>query len=137
METLRLIRERAGLSQPELSEISGVAQGTISDIELGKRKPHGSTLRKLAQALGVEVADFFPKGIDPKLLEEHLLEEQLRAHGSAVLGESYFLPPEEGEEPDIVTLRFYVWRELKKDDALLRKVAELLRERDKARAEAG
>lgn len=57
METLRHIREQAGLSQPELSELSGVAQGTISDIERGKRKPRGRTLRKLAQVLGVEVAD--------------------------------------------------------------------------------
>jgi transcriptional regulator with XRE-family HTH domain len=57
LETLRHIREQAGLSQPELSEISGVAQGTISDIELGKRKPRGRTLRKLAQALGVQVTD--------------------------------------------------------------------------------
>lgn len=57
METLRHIREQAGLSQPELSERSGVAQGTISDIELGKRKPRGRTLRKLAQALSVQVAD--------------------------------------------------------------------------------
>jgi transcriptional regulator with XRE-family HTH domain len=57
LETLRHIREQAGLSQPELSEISGVAQGTISDIELSKRKPRGRTLRKLAQALGVQVAD--------------------------------------------------------------------------------
>jgi putative transcriptional regulator len=57
LETLRHIREQAGLSQPELSERSGVAQGTISDIELGKRKPRGRTLRKLAQALGVQVAD--------------------------------------------------------------------------------
>ncbi len=57
METLRHIRERAGLSQPELSGLTGVAQGTISDIELGKRKPRGRTLRKLAQALGVQVTD--------------------------------------------------------------------------------
>jgi transcriptional regulator with XRE-family HTH domain len=57
LETLRHIREQVGLSQPELSELSGVAQGTISDIELGKRKPRGRTLRKLAQALGVQVAD--------------------------------------------------------------------------------
>jgi transcriptional regulator with XRE-family HTH domain len=57
LEILRHIREQVGLSQPELSEISGVAQGTISDIELGKRKPRGRTLRKLAQALGVQVTD--------------------------------------------------------------------------------
>ena len=68
MERLRHIRERAGYTQTELAEESGVAQGTISDIEIGKREPHGRTLRKLAAVLGVRVADFFdddptpPKG---------------------------------------------------------------------------
>jgi transcriptional regulator with XRE-family HTH domain len=73
LETLRYIREQAGLSQPELSELSGVAQGTISDIERGKRKPRGRTLRKLAQVLGVEVADLLGESetlkVQPPLLE--------------------------------------------------------------------
>jgi transcriptional regulator with XRE-family HTH domain len=54
---LRHARELAGLSQQELADSSGVSQHTISEIELGRRKPHGSTLRKLAEVLGVEVAD--------------------------------------------------------------------------------
>lgn len=57
MQGLRQIREQAGYSQPELAERSGVGQGAISDIERGKRKPQGRTLRKLAGALSVEVAD--------------------------------------------------------------------------------
>jgi transcriptional regulator with XRE-family HTH domain len=87
LETLRHIREQAGLSQPELSELSGVAQGTISDIELDKRKPRGRTLRKLAQALGVEVADLigepeYPLGQAPPSPEQPplngFLEEERR-----------------------------------------------------------
>ena len=57
MVRLRHARELAGLSQQELADSSGVSQHTISEIELGRRKPHGSTLRKLAEVLGVEVAD--------------------------------------------------------------------------------
>jgi transcriptional regulator with XRE-family HTH domain len=51
---LRHIREKQGLSQYELSEITGIPQAAISKIERGLRKPHMSTLLKLARALHVE-----------------------------------------------------------------------------------
>ena len=69
MERLRHIREQAGYSQQDLADKSGVSQHTISEIELGRRKPQGRTLRKLANALGVEVADFFPLEQAPERLE--------------------------------------------------------------------
>jgi transcriptional regulator with XRE-family HTH domain len=56
------------LSQEELAEASGVSAATIVQVELGHRRPQGRTLRKLAAALGVEVADLLeeeetsPKG---------------------------------------------------------------------------
>jgi transcriptional regulator with XRE-family HTH domain len=59
LEGLRYIREKVGYSQQELADASGVSQGAISDIEIGRRKPRGQTLRKLAAALGVEVADLY------------------------------------------------------------------------------
>ena len=34
--------------------MTGVAQATLSDLELGKRGARASTVRKLAEALGVE-----------------------------------------------------------------------------------
>ncbi len=49
----RLRRERA-LSQQDLSAATGVAQATLSDLERGKRGARASTIRKLAEALGVE-----------------------------------------------------------------------------------
>ena len=70
LEALKDIRRRHGLSQVDLSERSGVAQNTISDIETGRRDPRPSTLRKLAKALGVEVGDF----IAPPSLAEWLKE---------------------------------------------------------------
>ena len=57
LERLRHIREQAGYSQQDLADESGVSQHTISELELGRRKPQGRTLRKLAKVLGVEVAD--------------------------------------------------------------------------------
>ncbi len=52
--TLQELRARAALSQEELSRRSGVSQGTLSDLERGKRAAHPGTRRKLAEALGVE-----------------------------------------------------------------------------------
>ena len=57
MERLRHIREQAGYSQQDLADGSGVSQHTISELELGRRRPQGRTLRKLAKVLGVEVPD--------------------------------------------------------------------------------
>ena len=51
---LRGLRDRASLSQEELAERAGVSRATIAALELGKRKPHPKTRRKLAEALGVE-----------------------------------------------------------------------------------
>lgn len=59
MERLRHIREQSGYSQQDLADESGVSQHTISEIELGRRRPQGRTLRKLAKVLGVEVADLY------------------------------------------------------------------------------
>jgi transcriptional regulator with XRE-family HTH domain len=60
LRELRNIRLRRGLSQADLSAITGVAEYTISEIEAGKRpSPRPSTLRKLAHGLGVEVADLY------------------------------------------------------------------------------
>jgi transcriptional regulator with XRE-family HTH domain len=59
VERVKEIRRRKGWSQKELAEESGVGQDTISGIESGRHEPRPSTLRKLADALDVEVADFF------------------------------------------------------------------------------
>jgi transcriptional regulator with XRE-family HTH domain len=49
----RLRRERA-LSQRELSRMTGIAFDTISRLETGKQQAQPRTVRKLAEALGVE-----------------------------------------------------------------------------------
>ncbi len=49
----RLRRERA-LSQQDVERMTGVAQASLSDLEQGKRGARPSTLRKLAEILGVE-----------------------------------------------------------------------------------
>ena len=55
---LREVRLDAGLSQEELHQMTGVSRDTISKMETGDRpNPHPRTLRRLASALGVTVAD--------------------------------------------------------------------------------
>jgi transcriptional regulator with XRE-family HTH domain len=50
---LKLVREDQGWSQRDLAARSGVAPNTISQLERGERKAMPSTVRKLADALGV------------------------------------------------------------------------------------
>jgi transcriptional regulator with XRE-family HTH domain len=71
MRYLRHIREQQGLSQDQLSELSGVAQHNISKIERGLQKPTAKTLGKLAKALGVEEPSLL--GLD--LSSVHTFEE--------------------------------------------------------------
>ena len=57
-DKLRRSRRRAALTQTELAEKSGVGITTITRIEAGHiPEPRVSTLRKLADALGVEPRD--------------------------------------------------------------------------------
>ncbi len=51
---LRRLRREQALSQQDLHKATGVAQATLSDLELGRRQARASTLRKLAEALDVE-----------------------------------------------------------------------------------
>jgi transcriptional regulator with XRE-family HTH domain len=54
---LRAIRERRSLSLAELAEKAGVSKHTIYRLEHGAPEPFPSTVRKLAEALGVEPDD--------------------------------------------------------------------------------
>ena len=50
---VRQVRERIGLTQEKLSEISGFSQQYLSGLEQGRRNPTIVTLYELSQALGV------------------------------------------------------------------------------------
>jgi predicted transcriptional regulator len=45
-------RCESGLTQKQLSELSGIAQGDISKLEKGKSNPSVRTLQKLAKGMG-------------------------------------------------------------------------------------
>ena len=51
---LRRLRTERALSQEDLERMTGIAASTISNLERGKRSAQHRTLRRLAEALGVE-----------------------------------------------------------------------------------
>jgi transcriptional regulator with XRE-family HTH domain len=61
-DTVRIWRKRfeAGLSQPALAEKAGVSRSTVYRVENGLSPATAVTLRKLADALGCEIADLMP-----------------------------------------------------------------------------
>jgi transcriptional regulator with XRE-family HTH domain len=52
-ETLKELRIKAGMTQKQLSEASGLSQNGISQLENGNRDPVWSAVQSLARALGV------------------------------------------------------------------------------------
>lgn len=54
-------REKAGLTQVQLSKLSGIDQGDISRIEDGKGNPSLKKIEKIAKALNAEVSIKFEK----------------------------------------------------------------------------
>lgn len=75
MEEVRRLRLEKGWNQNELAFHADLASSVISLVETGKREPNAATLRKLANALGVEIPDLFrrsesPKGPAPRPLDD-------------------------------------------------------------------
>ncbi|MDQ3225672.1 MAG: helix-turn-helix domain-containing protein [Chloroflexota bacterium] len=50
---LRQVRQRLFVTQAELATRTGIAEATLSRIENGLQQPRISTVRKIADALGV------------------------------------------------------------------------------------
>lgn len=58
MTALRLLRRRNGWTQAELARAAGVSRQTVIRLERGVEHPaHPATLRRIAAALGVAIAD--------------------------------------------------------------------------------
>ena len=51
---LKRLRLRSALTQRELAQRAGIAHATLARLERNKAEPHPTTMRKLADALGVE-----------------------------------------------------------------------------------
>jgi transcriptional regulator with XRE-family HTH domain len=54
---LRMLRARKALTLRQVEAMTGVEKHTISNAERGKSVPYDGTLRKLADAYGIDVAE--------------------------------------------------------------------------------
>ncbi|MCX6012286.1 MAG: helix-turn-helix domain-containing protein [Chloroflexi bacterium] len=54
---VKKLREQRALSLSDVAQITGLSRVTINRIENGKQKPMPRTIRKLANALGVNVEE--------------------------------------------------------------------------------
>jgi DNA-binding CsgD family transcriptional regulator len=86
---LRFVRERQAVSQRALAAMSGVAQNTISQLERGERKAMPSTVRKLAEALGVEPSVLLGEVLTSRELEVLYLLAQ--GHTNSEIAEKLFV----------------------------------------------
>ena len=61
ISNLATIRKAKGLSQDQLSKLSGISRVTIARIETGRISPNVRTLERLSDALKVSIADMIEK----------------------------------------------------------------------------
>ena len=54
---MRQLRRERALSQRDLSGITGIAHDSISQLETGKREAQPRTIRRIADALGIDPAE--------------------------------------------------------------------------------
>ncbi|WP_051331005.1 helix-turn-helix domain-containing protein [Aneurinibacillus terranovensis] len=57
MKKVRMVRNSKDMTQNELAEKAEIAQAYLSEIETGKTIPSIPVLKRIAQALGVTVAE--------------------------------------------------------------------------------
>ena len=61
IQTLIEARRASGLTQKELSELTGIAQGDTSKLETGNANPSLRTLIRLAEGMGMQLkVEFCP-----------------------------------------------------------------------------
>ena len=57
---VRLERVRLGWTQAQLAERAGLLRRTVTEIELGRRKPADTTVSKLSVALDIDPEELLP-----------------------------------------------------------------------------
>jgi len=98
-ETIRLMRQRAGLSIQEVAKRTGLSTGMISQVERALATPSVRTLRLLSIALGVPISYFF-EDHEPVSPARYIVRKNdrrlLRLTASGVVKEA-LTPAETGE----------------------------------------
>jgi transcriptional regulator with XRE-family HTH domain len=72
-DNLKKLRTHRELSQTELAKEANISTNFLSEIERGIKWPYPKTLQNLAEALGVEVYEFFrPINAENLNIEEYI-----------------------------------------------------------------
>jgi len=86
-EEVRRQREELGLTGAQLAERAGLAPSAVSQIETGRRVPSSASVVKLAEGLGVDVGDLYPKKaqaalpLEVPLMDHPQVRDWLREQG--------------------------------------------------------
>ena len=80
-ERIRYFREKAGLTQKQLGEITGKSESAIRNYELDNRKPDWETLTRIANALKVSYYALDASSIDRTFKVAHMLFEMENLYG--------------------------------------------------------
>lgn len=70
-------RQRAGISQAELSRRCGLTRSVLSAYEHGRRQPSVAALARIAEAAGLELELVPPRGEDDTMRAGEILEQVL------------------------------------------------------------
>jgi transcriptional regulator with XRE-family HTH domain len=104
-ETVRLLRQRAGLSIQDVANRTGLSTGMISQLERARAMPSVRTLRLLSIALNVPISYFFETS-DPAEPQRYIVRKNnrrlLRLTASGVVKEA--LTPEGTGELELYEL---------------------------------
>ena len=74
-EHIKATRKNKGISQKELGKALGVSGSMIGQYETGQRKPRLDTLRRIADALGVEWTELVPEEQQGATVIDHMTEK--------------------------------------------------------------
>src|SRR5213596_4329429 len=90
-ERLREIRSRRRLTLREVAERAGLSESFLSQVERGRSSASIASLRRIADALGVSIADLFePEGLPgPRVLRR----DERPALSFGILGRKLLLTP--------------------------------------------
>ena len=85
-EKIKAIRKKKGLTQKELADACGMYDSAIRRYESNRQRPKLSTLRKIADALDVNVIELYdaPAMIKAALVSQSLIDDQAQAVEAAV-----------------------------------------------------
>ena len=104
-ETVRLLRQRAGLSIQDVANKTGLSNGMISQLERARAMPSIRTLRLLSIALDVPISYFF-ETTDPGDVQRYIVRRNsrrlLRLTASGVVKEA--LTPEDKGQLELYEL---------------------------------